>query len=125
MTRVPSPSPPEPSTARAAASSSEDRARPSPSGGSPPPTSDLEQRAGEVVGVEGAQVLEALADPDQLHRHAELLRDGQRDAALRGAVELRQDDPVHLDSLPKQQRLTQPVLAGGGVDRQERLVRRV
>src|SRR3954452_18070928 len=107
MTRVPSPRagvpgrPGAPSSPRPAtpSSSSEGRARPSPSGGSPPPTSNLEQRAGEVVGVEGAQILEALADPDQLHGHAELLGDGQRDPALRSAVELGEHDPVHVNRL--------------------------
>src|ERR1044072_5110594 len=29
----------------------------------------LEDRSGEVVGVEGPQILDPLADPDQLHRH--------------------------------------------------------
>src|SRR4051812_9797125 len=47
---------------------------------------------GEVARVEGAQVVQAFADADQLHGEAELLRDRDRDAALRGAIELRQDD---------------------------------
>src|SRR4051794_15516854 len=42
----------------------------------------------EVVGVERPQVLERLAGADQLDRHPQLLRDGERDAALRRAVEL-------------------------------------
>src|SRR4051794_39423542 len=96
-----------------------------PSPGSSADTSDLEQRAREVVGVEGAQVLELLADPDQLHRHAQLLRYRERDPALRGPVELRQDDAVDVHRLAEQQRLAQSVLAGGGIDREQRLVRGV
>src|SRR5512144_1251269 len=53
-----------------------------------PAAASLEDRAGEVVGVEGPQVLEPLAHPGQLDRHAELLRDRERDASLRGAVQL-------------------------------------
>src|SRR2546429_5388238 len=62
-----------------------------PPGCRPLAPSGLEQRASEVVGVERPQVLEALADADQLDRHAELLRDGERDAPLRGSVELGED----------------------------------
>src|SRR4051812_34553796 len=69
-----------------------------PAGWRPPPsTSDLEQRAREVVRVERPQVLERLADPDQLHRNPELLSYRKSDAALRRAVELREHDPVHVD----------------------------
>ena len=51
-----------------------------------------DQRAREVLGVERAQILDRLADADQLHRQLELARDRQRDPAARGAVELRQHD---------------------------------
>ncbi len=51
-----------------------------------------EERSGEVLGDERPQVLERLADADQLDRQAQLVRDGDRDAALGGAVELRQRD---------------------------------
>src|SRR3954453_829033 len=72
-----------------------------------------EQRAREVVRVERAQVLERLADADQLDRDAELGRDRHGDPALRGAVELGQHDAVDLDGLGEQLRLAQTVLAGG------------
>src|SRR5687768_15449014 len=88
-----------------------------------PRGSRLEYRAGEVVRVERAQVLEPLADPDELDRHAELLCDGERDAALRRAVELREHDARYLDRLAEQHGLAQPILAGRGVDREQRLVR--
>ena len=61
-----------------------------------------QQRAREVVGVERAQVLELLADADQLDRDAELVGDRQRDAALGRAVELGQDDAGDADRLAEQ-----------------------
>src|ERR1700759_4160524 len=51
-----------------------------------------EEDGGVLGGVERAQVLEFLPPPDQLHRDAEFGGDRQRDAALRGAVELGDDD---------------------------------
>src|SRR5436305_4971923 len=58
-----------------------------------------EERPGEVGGIERAQVLDPLPDPDQLHRDPQLVRDRERDSPLGGAVELRQDDPGHVDGL--------------------------
>ena len=51
-------------------------------------------------------------------------RDRQRDPALGGAVELGEHDPVDRHRLGEQLGLAQAVLAGGGVDGQQRLVRR-
>src|SRR4051794_8598879 len=85
----------------------------------------LDQRRGEVVGVERAQVLERLADPDQLDRDAELGGDREGDAALGRPVELGEHDPVDRHRLREHLRLTQPVLAGRRVDGQQCLVRRV
>src|SRR5690349_19442387 len=56
-----------------------------------------EERPGEVRGVERAQVLDPLPDPDQLDRDTHLVRDGKGDPTLGGAVELRQHDPGHVD----------------------------
>src|SRR3954465_14061209 len=84
-----------------------------------------EQRAGEVVGVERPQILELLADADQLDGDAQLIGDGQRDAALGGAVELGEDDAGDPDSLAEQLRLPDAVLTRRGVDGHQRLVRRV
>src|SRR2546423_13159946 len=81
------------------------------------------QSAGEVTGVERPEVLECLADPDQLHRYPELSGDCQRDAALGRPVELGQHDSRHRHRLVEHARLAHPVLPGGGVDRQQRLVR--
>src|SRR6185312_9497729 len=85
--------------------------------------SGLDDGPREVVRIERPQVLELLPDADQLHRHAQLLRDRERDAALRGAVELGEDDAGDVHRLAEQERLAQTVLARGGVDREERLVR--
>ena len=61
--------------------------------------------------------------PISLTGTPELLGDRERDAALGRAVELGEHDAVDLDGLAEQQRLAQAVLAGGGVDREQRLVR--
>src|SRR4051794_17715069 len=58
-----------------------------------------QQRAREVIRVEGAQVLERLADPDELDRDLELVGDREGDTALGGPVELGQDDAVDVDGL--------------------------
>jgi hypothetical protein len=50
--------------------------------------------------------------------------DRDRDAALRGAVELGQDDAAHVHGLAEEPRLLQAVLPGARVDDEERLVRR-
>src|SRR5689334_14033216 len=81
-----------------------------------PPVSTGYQRPRELVRIERPQVVQALADADQLDRQPELVRDRDRDAALGRAVELRQRDPAHLDGLAEQARLLQAVLAGRCVD---------
>src|SRR3954466_554966 len=91
----------------------------------PAPYLRAHERAGEVVRVKRAEVLERLADADELDRDAQLAGDGQRDAALGRAVELGQHDAVDWDRLGEQLGLAHAVLAGGRVDRQQRLVRRV
>ena len=78
-----------------------------------------------LLRIERTQILQRLADPDQLDRDAELVGDRERDAALVGAVELGEDDARDVDGLAEQLRLTKAVLARGGVDGHERLVRRV
>src|ERR1700761_2206265 len=71
------------------------------------------ERPGEVPGVERTQILELLADADQLDRDAELGRDRQRDPALGGAVELGEHDPGDVDRLRERLGLAQAVLPGG------------
>src|SRR5436190_11016867 len=79
----------------------------------------------EVLRVEGAQVLERFADPDQLDGDPQLAGDRKRDAALRGAVELGQNDAVDGHRLGEELGLAHPVLPRRRVDRQQRLVRGV
>src|SRR6185437_9168540 len=64
----------------------------------------------EVVGVERPQVVELLADPDELHGDAEFAGDRQRDAALRGPVQLREHDPVDRHDIGEELGLAQAVL---------------
>src|SRR5438876_6699031 len=78
---------------------------------------------GEVARVERAQIFKALADADQLHGHAQLVRDRDGDAALCRPVELRQRDAGHVNRLPEEPCLLQAVLTGGRVDHEQRLVR--
>src|SRR5918996_4480489 len=72
--------------------------------------------------VERLQVRERLPDTYQLYGQAQLVRDGDGDAALRRAVELRQRDPGDADGLVEEPSLLEAVLARGCVDDQERLV---
>src|SRR5512146_1197194 len=44
--------------------------------------------AGEVLGVEGLQIVDAFTDADGAHRQSETLGDGRKNAAARGAIEL-------------------------------------
>jgi hypothetical protein len=83
----------------------------------------VDRRDRELLRVERAQVLQLLADADQLDRDLELMGDRERDAAARRAVELRQHDPRDLDRLREDPRLAQAVLARRRVDGEQRLVR--
>src|SRR5213079_743445 len=65
---------------------------------------------GEVLRVERPQILELLAHADQLDRQPELVRDRDRDAALRTAVELRECDARDADGLAEEARLLEAVL---------------
>src|SRR3954451_12526058 len=87
--------------------------------------SSVQPRPGEVVGVEGPQVLQALADADQLDRDPQLAGDRQGDPALGRPVELDQHDAVDRDRLGEELGLAQPVLAGRRVDSEQRLMRGV
>ena len=82
------------------------------------------ERLGEVLGVEGAQVLDALADADPLDRHGELALDADDDAALGRAVELRQHDACDRRSLGEELGLADGVLPRRRVEHEQRLVRR-
>src|SRR3954453_14818123 len=81
------------------------------------------ERAGEVLGIERAQIVQSLADSDQLHRQPELVGDCDRDAALGRAVQRGERDSGHVDRLSEEPRLLQAVLSGGRIDDEQRLVR--
>src|SRR5256885_14029728 len=71
-----------------------------------------DQGAREIVGIERSEVLQRLANTDELDRQPELVCDRDGDPALRAAVELRQRNARDADGLPEQSRLLQAVLAG-------------
>ena len=83
----------------------------------------LEEGGNEAVRVERFHVVDPFAEADELHRQAELLLDGEHRAALRRAVELREDDAGALHRLRELLGLSDGVLAGGGVEHQQHLVR--
>ena len=74
-------------------------------------------------GSNGRRSSSASPIPISLTGTPQLLGDRERDAALCGAVELGERDAGHVHRVAEQQRLAQAVLAGRGVDRQQRLVR--
>src|SRR6478672_5274766 len=90
----------------------------------------LECRAGashddgvdEGLGVEGRKVVRSLTESDELDRDAELSLHRDDDAALRGAVELGQDDARHVDGLGEDLGLLEAVLARRGVEDEQDLV---
>ena len=83
----------------------------------------LDQRGGERLRVELAEVLARLADADVADRDPQLLRDGDHDAAFGGAVELGEDQPGDPDRLLELARLGERVLALVGIEHQQHLVR--
>ena len=52
----------------------------------------LNQRLGKFLGIEGLQIVDALAHAGVFHGDTQLLGDGDGDAALGGAVQLGEDD---------------------------------
>src|SRR6202021_1253117 len=74
--------------------------------------------------VEWRQVIRALAEADQLDRHAELALHGDDDAALGGAVELGEHDAGDVDRLGEDPALPEPVLPGGRVQPEQPLPHR-
>src|SRR6185436_12774326 len=82
-----------------------------------------EERAGVVVRVERAEVVDSLSHADELHGNAELMGDRDGDAALRRSVQLRQRDAGHARGLREEPCLLEPVLPRRRVDDEQRLVR--
>src|SRR2546426_5498740 len=82
------------------------------------------QGVDEPLGIEGPEVLDLLAHPDELDGEPELARDPHHDAALGGAVELGEHYATQPDRLVEHTRLGEAVLSGGGVEHHQALVRR-
>src|SRR5580704_16469175 len=75
-----------------------------------------DQGAGKFVRRERRQIVDALADADEMYRHFKLLGDGDQNAAAGGAVELGHDEAGDADELAENLDLRQRVLADGGVE---------
>src|SRR5450755_710584 len=81
-----------------------------------------DNRINERFRVKWRQVVRALAEPDQFHRHAKFMLYRDHDAALGRSVELGQDDPGDIHDLGEHFRLPQAVLPGRGVEHEQHLV---
>ena len=79
-----------------------------------------EERLDELVGVELAEIGGTLADADVAHGQLQLVGDGEDDAALRRAIELRQHDARELDGFLELLCLLERVLAYGFASGAER-----
>ena len=81
--------------------------------------------ARKVVRIEVLQVVHTLAHADLQHRKLKLVAHGKRDAALRRAVELGDDDAVKRKRIVELARLLQAVLAGRRIDDEHGLDRQL
>ena len=70
------------------------------------------------------QIVDALADADVANRQLEIVRDGDRYAALRGPIELREHDAGDTGDAGELARLLDAVLTDRGVEHEQHLVRR-
>src|SRR6185295_1086213 len=75
----------------------------------------------ELDRIEGNQIADRLAEPDQLHRQAELSFDGEHDPALGRAVELGQHHARHLRGVSELASLGKTVLSRRRVDDEQDL----
>src|SRR3954447_12461829 len=85
-----------------------------------------EERVDEVAGFERHQVIDRLAEPDELHGKAELGLDGEHDPALGGTVELGEHHTRHPHAIDPRgvtelAPLGEAVLPGGGIDDEQHL----
>ena len=85
---------------------------------------DSHDPVSEGLGVERGQILDRLADADEVHRQAELAGQSHQNAALGGAVELGDHESGDAGDLAEGLDLRERVLADGGVQHQQRRVRR-
>ena len=74
--------------------------------------------------VKGREIVDALADADEMHRQLEALGQHHQDAAARGAVELGHDQAGHAGDLAEDLDLAERVLPDRGVEHQQHGMRR-
>ena len=80
--------------------------------------------AGEIARRKRRQIVDALADADEVHRNLEFRRQRDQDAAARGAVELGHDEAGDAGDFLENLDLRQRVLPDGGVEHQQHRMRR-
>src|SRR5262245_43680232 len=76
----------------------------------------------ELTGIERLQVVEGLPHTHELDRKPDLVRDRDRDPALRAAVELRESHARDLHRLAEEPSLLEPVLARRRIHDEQGLV---
>src|SRR6185312_2417641 len=72
----------------------------------------------KVSGGEWREILDALADADEMHRKPVLFRQRHQDAATRGAVELSHHQPRDARRTMKRLHLRQRILSHRGIEHQ-------
>src|ERR1700690_1420528 len=86
--------------------------------------SRFQQRRDEFRGVEHAEILALLADADESNGNAQLLRDGEHDAAFGRPVEFGDDQAGYPYAFVKLLGLRDGVLSDGAVEHQQHFMRR-
>src|SRR5579863_9393153 len=84
----------------------------------------VEERVDIGLRVERNEVVNLFAGANETNRQVQFARDGDDDAALRGAIEFRQHDSSHAGVAPEFARLVEAVLAGGRVENQKNIMGR-
>ena len=80
-----------------------------------------EEGVDERLGIERDEVTDLLTHANKADGHVQGVFDGEHDAALGGRVELGEDDPGQADRLVEGTRLSEAVLARGGIQDEQRL----
>src|SRR5712664_2377440 len=76
------------------------------------------------LGVERNHIVDLLSSADETNGQAQLARNGDDDAAFRGAVKLGEDDAGNIDGGSEFASLRKTVLTGGGVENQQDIMGR-
>src|ERR1035437_3516260 len=84
----------------------------------------LEKTVYVLVGVERNEIVDRLADADVADRQLQIVGDRHRDAALRPAVRLGQDRPLHAGHGHEFARLHQAVLPDRRIEHEQHFLRR-